>query len=76
MITYREITIEEIHQHILEVDVSEHGELIYLWQDGELITYNHWSGIVPRVPLKPGRRTGPVYYPYRVSKPGEPLRTR
>jgi ribosomal protein S18 acetylase RimI-like enzyme len=38
MITYREITIEEIHQHILEVDVSEHGELIYLWQNGELIT--------------------------------------
>lgn len=38
MITYREITIEEIHHHILEVDVSEHGELIYLWQDGELVT--------------------------------------
>ena len=38
MITYREITIEEIYQHILEVDISEHGELIYLWQDGELIT--------------------------------------
>ena len=38
MITYREITIEEIHQHILEADVSEHGELIYLWQNGELIT--------------------------------------
>lgn len=38
MITYREITIDEIYQHILEVDVSEHGELIYLWQDGELVT--------------------------------------
>lgn len=38
MITYREITIEEIFQHILEVDVSEHGELIYLWQAGELVT--------------------------------------
>lgn len=38
MITYREITIEEIYQPILEVDVSEHGELIYLWQDGELVT--------------------------------------
>ncbi len=38
MITYREITIDEIYQHILEVDVSEHGEFIYLWQDGELAT--------------------------------------
>ena len=38
MITYREITIEEIYQHILEVDISEHGELIYLWQDGKLVT--------------------------------------
>ncbi len=38
MITYRQITIEEIHRHILEVDVSEHGELIYLWQNGELTT--------------------------------------
>ncbi len=38
MITYREISIAEIHQHILEVDVSEHGELIYLWQNGELTT--------------------------------------
>ena len=38
MITYREITLAEIHRHILEVDVSEHGDLIYLWQDGALIT--------------------------------------
>ncbi len=38
MITYREISIDEIYEHILEVDVSEHGELIYLWQDGELVT--------------------------------------
>jgi len=30
MITFREISIEEIYQHILEVDVSEHGECIYL----------------------------------------------
>jgi GNAT superfamily N-acetyltransferase len=38
MIIYREISIDEIYHHILEVDVSEHGELIYLWQDGELVT--------------------------------------
>ena len=38
MITYREISIDEIYEHILEVDVSEHGEFIYLWQDGELVT--------------------------------------
>jgi GNAT superfamily N-acetyltransferase len=38
MITYREISIDEIHEHILEVDVSEHGEFIYLWQDGEMVT--------------------------------------
>lgn len=39
LITYREITNEEIYQHILEVDVSEHGECIYLWQEGELVTH-------------------------------------
>jgi ribosomal protein S18 acetylase RimI-like enzyme len=38
MITYREISIDEIHEHILDMDVSEHGEFIYLWQDGELVT--------------------------------------
>jgi GNAT superfamily N-acetyltransferase len=38
MITYREISIAEIHRHILEVDISEHGDLIYLWQNGELTT--------------------------------------
>ena len=38
MINYREITIDEIYKHILEVDVSEHGEFIYLWQDGKLVT--------------------------------------
>jgi len=38
MINYREISIEEIYGHILEVDVSEHGEFIYHWQDGVLVT--------------------------------------
>jgi len=75
MITYREITIEEIHQHILEVDVSEHGELIYLWQNGELITQPLiWDR--SHAQPKPGRRIGPAYSPFRVSKPGGPSRTR
>ncbi len=38
MVVYKEITIDEIFQHIVYIDIMEHGELIYLWQDGELIT--------------------------------------
>ncbi len=65
MITYHEISIPEIEQHILEVDISEHGELIYLWQDGKLITQplvwdrpprtaENWRGTLASVLPLPG----------------------
>ena len=36
MITFRELTLQELNEHILDIDVSEHGELIYSWINGEV----------------------------------------
>jgi len=36
MIVYREITLQELSEHILDIDVSEHGEAILFWEDGEV----------------------------------------
>ena len=36
MITYRELSLADLPDRVLEVDVSEHGSVVYVWADGVL----------------------------------------
>ena len=36
MITYREMSSAELPSRAPEIDVSEHGDVVYCWQDGKL----------------------------------------
>jgi GNAT superfamily N-acetyltransferase len=36
MIDYREISLEELANRILEIDVSEHGTIVYYWIENKL----------------------------------------
>ena len=35
-ITYREMALAELSSRAPEIDVSEHGDIVYYWQDGQL----------------------------------------
>ena len=37
MITYREITMQQLADHMLEIDVSEHGDVVYYWVNTEIM---------------------------------------
>ncbi len=36
MIDYKEIALDDLLDHIEEIDVSEHGTVVYTWIDGEV----------------------------------------
>lgn len=36
MIEYKEITLDDLLNQIEEIDVSEHGTVVYYWIDGEV----------------------------------------
>jgi GNAT superfamily N-acetyltransferase len=35
-ILYREVSLDELQRRIAEIDVSEHGDVVYYWIDGEV----------------------------------------
>jgi GNAT superfamily N-acetyltransferase len=49
MITYQEMSLAELPGRAPEIDVSEHGDVVYYWQDGKLIAETeawdrpHWT---------------------------------